>query len=391
MKVLTPFLIILTLYLTACGTDEEPIIEAPKSVLADYFGDDIDYSDLANYAKQEIPSYITKDNTRGNDITDEGATLGRVLFYDKNLSVDNSTSCATCHKQEYTFSDNQQASKGVNGFTGRHSMRLVNARFSNETRFFWDERATTLEEQTTMPMQDHVEMGYSGQDGDPNFADLINKLEGLKYYNELFYKTFGDSAITETLIQKALAQFVRSIQAFDSKFDEGRAMANNDGQPFANFTDIENDGKGLFLAPPQFDVNGLRIAGGLGCGGCHRAPEFDIASDSRNNGVIGSISGDADLGVTRSPSLRNVVKADGTANGPFMHIGVSENLATVIEHYNKINDAGNNNLDRRLTPGGNPQDLNMTEDEKTAVIAFLRTLDAPSIYTDKKWSDPFLQ
>jgi cytochrome c peroxidase len=78
------------------------------------------------------------------------------LFYDKNLSVNNSVSCASCHKQELAFGDNVTACIGVNGVTGRHSMRLVNTRFSNESRFFWDERANTLETQTTMPIQDHI-------------------------------------------------------------------------------------------------------------------------------------------------------------------------------------------------------------------------------------------
>jgi len=119
----------------------------------------IDLGNLPNYANQTKPSYITKDNTPANNsISDKGATLGRVLFYDKKLSLDNSTSCASCHQQEFAFSDTAALSAGINGLTGRHSMRLVNARFSNEGRFFWDERAATLEDQTTRPIQDHIEM-----------------------------------------------------------------------------------------------------------------------------------------------------------------------------------------------------------------------------------------
>lgn len=96
-----------------------------------------------------------------------------------------------------------------------------------------------------------------------------------------------------------------------------------------------------------------------------------------------------DLIVTRAPSLRDVVKADGTSNGPFMHIGVSNNFMTVLNHYDQINLAGNNNLDQRLIPGGNPQNLAMTQNEKDALVAFIKTLAGTDVYINSKWSDPF--
>ncbi|MFN5705033.1 MAG: cytochrome-c peroxidase [bacterium] len=298
--------------------------------------------------------------------------------------------CASCHKQNLAFGDLPQASIGVNGNTGRHSMRLVNARFSAEAKFFWDEHAATLEAQTTQPIQDHAEMGYSGQNGDPSINDLITILEAVSYYQELFKFVFGDTEITENRLQIALSQFVRSIQSFDSKYDVGRAQVANDGQPFPNFTNQENMGKNMFLTPPQFDQNGNRVAGGLGCAGCHRPPEFDIDPNSLNNGVIGTISGTGtDLVVTRSPTLRDVVKADGTSNGPFMHTGASNNLITVIDHYNQISLVGNNNLDPRLRPGGNPQNLQLMNGQKDAIVAFMRTLAGSNVYVDAKWSDPF--
>lgn len=134
----------------------------------------LDLSTLFNYENQQTPLFIQKDNTNSNPISDDGATLGRVLFYDKLLSSNNQIACASCHKQEIAFGDDEIQSEGVNGLTGRHSMRLINSRYSNEEKFFWDERANTLEEQSTMPIQDHAEMGYSGQNGDPSFQDLIN-------------------------------------------------------------------------------------------------------------------------------------------------------------------------------------------------------------------------
>ena len=355
-----------------------------------YFNGTIDLDNLENYEDQLIPNYIRRDNTGQNEISDEAATLGRVLFYDKKLSVNNTISCASCHKQELAFGDDLGQSEGVNGLTGRHSMRLINARFAEETRFFWDERALTLEEQTTMPIQDHIEMGFSGQDGNPSIEDLIAKIEIEPYYNDLFTLAFGSPEITEVRMQNALAQFVRSIQSFDSRYDVGRSQINNPNQDFPNFTEQENMGKRLFSQNIQFQGNsGNRIGGGLGCQSCHGAPEFDIDENSRNNGVINT-AGDLDardLTVERSPSLRDLFNPNGELNGPLMHTGRFD-VDQMIEHYNDIDAGNNNNLDNRLRRGGGVN-LNMTEEEKEALKAFLKTLSGNDVYTNQKWSDPF--
>lgn len=353
----------------------------------------IDFNNLPNYANQTIPNYILKDNTAPNNpMTDRGAMLGRVLFYDKKLSVNNTIACASCHQQQFAFGDTASASVGVNGTTGRHSMRLINARFADERRFFWDERAATLEQQTTQPIQDHAEMGYSGLNGDPSINDLITKMGNIWYYPQLFNIVYGDPAITEQRIQQALAMFIRSIQSFDSKYDAGRAMVNGNGAPFPNFTTMENQGKQLFQAPPQFDQNGIRIGGGAGCAGCHRPPEFDIAQNSGNNGIIGKIGGGGlDFTNTRSPSLRDVVDANGQSYGGFMHTAGFNGIITlldVINHYDSIRQ-DNPNLDNRLKPGGNLQRLRLTNQEKASLVAFVRTLTGTNVYTDARWSNPF--
>ena len=354
------------------------------------FGTSIDPNNPANYAGQGKPAYITRDNNGGATLSNSKATLGRVLFYDKNLSIDNTVSCGSCHKQAFAFSDTSMASNGVaGGTTGRHSMRLINTRYANEAKFFWDERAATLEAQTTAPIKDHAEMGFSGQNGRPAFNTLLPKLQAIDYYQELFQWVYGDKSVTEQRIQECLSNFIRSIQSFDSKYDAGRSTVPNDGPPFANFTASENQGKNLFLQPPVFNAAGIRTGGGAGCAGCHAPPEFDIDPNSLNNGVIGKIGGGTDVTVTRAPSLRDVVKANGTANGPFMHIGVSNNLITVINHYNQIVLTGNTNLDPRLRPNGNPQQLQLTDPEKAALVDFIRTLAGTSVYTDAKWSSPF--
>jgi len=355
------------------------------------FAGKIDLNNLSNYANQTIPAYITKDNTTGNPITDKGATLGRVLFYDTNLSSNNAISCSSCHIQANAFGDVAIASIGVNGTTTRHSMRLVNSRFSIENKFFWDKRASTLEFQTTQPIQNHIEMGFSGTNGDQSISTLITKLQNIGYYKELFKFAFGSEIITENKIQSALAQFVRSIQSFDSKYDAGRALAANDNQPFTNFTNQENQGKNLFLAAPVFDANGSRISGGVGCAACHAAPEFDIDPNTKNNGIIGVLNGTGiDITNTRAPSLRNLVKLDGTTNGPMMHTGNLTSLKNVIGHYGTINLAPKNtNLDPRLTPNGFGQQLNLTATEVDALVAFMKTLSGTNVYVDTKWSNPF--
>ena len=382
---------IFTLFACSNATDSVTTETYPNVITA--FAGKIDLNNLFNYANQSKPAYITKDNTAGNPITDKGATLGRVLFYDKNLSSNNTISCSSCHIQANAFSDDAIASDGVNGTTTRHSMRLINSRFSNERKFFWDERAATLELQTSDPIKNHIEMGFSGTSGDGSITTLITKLQGIGYYKELFKYVYGSEEITESKLQNALAQFIRSIQSFDSKYDAGRSTVQNDNQAFPNFTTQENQGKNLFLTPPVFDANGVRTSGGFGCAGCHAAPEFDIDPNTRNNGVIGVLNGTGiDITNTKAPSLRDLLNSNGIPNGPMMHTGSFATLQNVIGHYGNINLApGNSNLDPRLRPNGFGQQLNITATEVNALTAFIKTLTGTNVYVDPKWSSPFKQ
>lgn len=385
-------LALLYLVLVSCSnnsSDYQAIDTYPNVVAT--FGNTIDLNNLNNYENQIIPSYITKDNSGVNPITNKGATLGRVLFYDKNLSSNNTISCATCHDQSQAFGDDKIASDGINGTTTRHAMRLINTRFSNEQKFFWDERAASLELQTSQPIQNHIEMGFSGTSGDSDLPVLITKLKNIGYYKELFKFVYGTDDITEIKMQLALSQFIRSIQSFDSKYDLGRALAANDGQPFSNFTAQENQGKTIFLSPPVFDATGNRTSGGFGCAGCHAPPEFDIDPNTKNNGIIGVLNGTGiDITNTRAPSLRELVIPNGLLNSPLMHTGIFTNLQTLIGHYGNINIApGNTNLDPRLMPNGFGQKLNVTATEVNSVIAFIKTLTGNDVYVNPKWSDPF--
>ena len=368
-------------------------VTVDQSAISTVFAGEIDLDNLRNYANQPVPNYITELNEGGNPITDAGATLGRVLFYDTALSITDTFSCASCHTQDTAFSDANIVSAGVEGgATGRHSMRMVNTQFARETRFFWDERAASHEAQETQPIQDQNELGFSGQGGRPNLAALITKLEGLEYYEELFRFVFLDPEITEERLQIAMAQFTKSIFSFDSRFDDGLAASGNLNANFGNFTAAENAGKNLFLSGPG--------AGGAGCNACHSAPEFDIAPNSGTNGVVGvANSTDFDFTVTRSPTLRDLVDPNGVPNGPFMHDASLTTLREVIDHYNLIVAPANepertqflNALDNRLQRGGGGglQNLNLTEAEKNQLEAFLRTLTGQNMYTDTKLTDPF--
>src|SRR5690606_40182466 len=138
-----------------------------------------------------------------NPISDAGATLGRVLFYDVELSQNRSLSCASCHQQTRGFSDGAAVSEGFAGeLTGRSSMSLVNARFYPSGRFFWDERAATLEEQVLGPIQSEIEMGLT-------LDELVARVSARPYADALFTAAFGDDAVTSDRIARALAQFVR--------------------------------------------------------------------------------------------------------------------------------------------------------------------------------------
>ncbi|MEM9079868.1 MAG: cytochrome-c peroxidase, partial [Verrucomicrobiota bacterium] len=381
----------------------------------------LDVGRLKNYANQWVPAYITRDNTPfDNVITDEGATLGRVLFYDPILSADNSISCASCHVQEHAFSDLANVSVGIDGnLTPRHSMRLVNARFGDEEKFRWDETADSLEEQMIIPIKEEAEMGYSGENGMPGFGDLLLEMGATNYYPALFTFAFGDAAITEERMGKALAQFVRSIQSFDTKYDVGRAQVGDDLTDFPNFTADENEGKRLFIEGFEWeedthtvqDVPGdpggtfpvaKRISGGFDCATCHQPPEFSIDPNSLNNAFVrppSNFPGDPSwLDGTRSPTLRDLIKADGeTLNGGMFHSGQALFLKDIFGHYEfrRLFEDDNTNLDPRLkrvspTTGENiGLLLNSTARERRQINAFLATLTGSDVYTNEKWSDPF--
>lgn len=308
--------------------------------------------------------------TAANTTTDLGAKLGRVLFYDKRLSINFTISCASCHQPEHGFSDPRQFSVGfAGGLTGRNSMGLTNARWYQRRSFFWDERAATLEDQVLLPIQNAVEMGMT-------LPALEARLNAEPYYTDLFNQTFGTSTITSSLIARALAQFVRSIISTQSRFDIAAAGGT---------------------ALTTQELQGQQIFNGAGnCNACHGTDNFvPGGGPPTNNGLenpyidkgIGAISGRTqDEGLFKVGSLRNI-----ELTAPYMHDGRFATLEEVVEFYNSGVVAHPNLAPQLRNPGpnGTPRRLNLTTAQKAALVAFLKTLTDTTVTTDAKFSDPF--
>jgi cytochrome c peroxidase len=331
-----------------------------------------EYANLNLPAHFNTPQLINIDNTPfDNPVTNEGARLGRVLFYDKRLSANNTVACASCHIQANGFADPSAFSHGfAGGLTGRNSMSLANARYFGPGTFFWDERAPSLEAQTLRPIQDSVEMGLT-------LPELESKVAAETYYAPLFQAAFGTSEVTSERISLALAQFVRAMVSYRARYDQGRASN------FSIFTPQENLGRQLFNGRGRCNV-------------CHTTDAF-VAPNARNNGLelvstdtgLGGVTGNpADNGKFKVPSLRNIA-----LTGPYMHDGRFGTLAEVIEFYNSGVQA-HPNLDPVLRgpgPNGQPRRLNLNPVEQEALLAFLNTLTDEAFVTDPKFSDPFVR
>lgn len=334
---------------------------------------------------------IGADNTPAdNPITNAGAALGRVLFYDKRLSANDTTSCSSCHQQKHGFSDPEKLSKGLHGKrTKRRSMGLTNARFYAPGRFFWDERAATLEDQVLMPIQDEIEMGM-------NLDDLEIKLRSVDFYPPLFEAAFGTPEINRNRISRALAQFVRSLVSFQSKYDQAFAGG---GGVFPTFQKTFNQQE---LLGQQLFSGGFGVGRSARCDRCHGTTSH-ISLNATNNGL--DLNTDKDNGAGggrfKAPSLRNVA-----VRAPYMHDGRFKNLHEVIEHYNSgvqnhlqldrslSGRRGRGRGGRRGRRGGGPQNetperLNLSNTEINALVAFLHTLTDNSFLNDPRFSDPF--
>ena len=346
---------------------------------------------LASCTTEEIPNQELKlELPETPEVYATGShvpTLGRVLFYDRQLSLNNSVSCATCHKQRLAFSDDKQFSVGFeNKLTSRNSMPIQNILATgispNDTLFidpidaffttflFWDGRERDLKTMVTRPITNHIEMGFS------DLSQLEKKLANVPYYETLFTNAFGDKAITEDRIAQAITAFVQSISSKDTKLDKSMKGA-------VQLSSLELQGRALFTS--VYDCNSChQIENPHGYIQAGTFANIGLEVNYQDNGLGEVTKSASDNGKFKIPSLRNVV-----LTAPYMHDGRFKTLDEVMDHYSHgIED--HENLDFRLrTATGEPRIMEIPKADKDAIIAFLHTLTDHEMISDPKFSDPF--
>ena len=315
-------------------------------------------------------------NTGGLNYIDinQMATLGRVLFYDTHLSVNNAISCGSCHKQALGFADNAAFSTGFQGMTTkRNSIGITDV--TQSSAFFWDGRESNIANLALRPLTNHVEMGIVDSNS------MTGKLGALQYYNQLFTNAFGDPQVTTARISASIAVFMQAITSDNTRLDQ-----YNQGNASA-LTAQEIQGK--FLFDTKYPCGSCHNNGGGGSGGYGGgggANFLDIGLDANytdlGHGVISGVA--TDNGTFKVPDLRNVA-----ITAPYMHDGRYKTLSDVIDHYSHgIYETPN--LDFRLKDvSGKAMQMNITDNEKQAIIAFLGTLTDSHTITDPKFSNPF--
>ncbi len=380
------FLSILTAFLIGCQANEETLIDSTYSseelkVLSN------------NLDMPTMPYSYSFGNLETGIELDHRGTLGRVLFYDKNLSSDGTVSCASCHQQALAFSDDKAFSDGPNGnITSRNSIALGAFRSFgmqydetiNEEELahglFWDERAESIKDQLRQTINNPNEMGME-------LHQIVDLVESKDYYRILHQKAFDSDEVTEDNILEALKIFINSINAVNSKLEN-------------EFLENLNYINGDYVTGVSEHKLGLQLFTN-NCNTCHEL-NLNLLNDVPNTNPItvannGLLQGQDDMGVYENTQNQEDIgkfKIPGLFNvelsAPYMHDGRFASLEEVVEFYSSgINF--NQNLHPALREGNSAKRLNFTEEEKSALVTFLKTLTDENITTDEKWADPFLR
>ena len=292
-----------------------------------------------------------------NPITEEGFQLGRHLFYDPILSRDSTISCASCHLQATGFTHvDHDLSHGIDGKIGtRNAMALINLAWSKD--FLWDGGSNHLDVQPLNPITSPLEM-------DETLEHVVTKLKKSDKYQRLFEAAFGTSKITGQLTLKALSQFMLMLQSSNSKYD--KLMRHETA-----FNRSEQNGYRLFQ---------------INCASCHSEPLF--ASDRfENNGLkidttlndtgrMKITNDESDYMRFKVPTLRNI-----QFTFPYMHDGRFKTLNEIIRHYNS-NPKGKN-ISKELA-----QPMNLSDNDRTDLVAFLKTLTDTEFLFNPRYSYP---
>jgi cytochrome c peroxidase len=302
-------------------------------------------------SKREIPSPYYDTSLIQPNIS----LLGRVLFYDPILSLNNTISCESCHSPYFSFAHaDHRLSHGIFDSIGRRNAPvLVNIAW--QKHFNWDGADTALTHQLIRPITHPGEMAM-------NFDTLSSRLSTITKYKNLFLMAYGDTIINQEKILEALNQFVMSIQSFDSKYDQVKNGS-------ALFSEYESHGYELFLQH---------------CNTCHTEPLFTNGGFENNGIGIDSILKDPgryqvtqkeeDKYKFKVPTLRNI-----EVSPPYMHDGRFPNLSMVLFHYTNLCPS-----DTHL-PASLPLKMAISEQDKNDLILFLKTLTDESFLTNKNY------
>lgn len=300
-----------------------------------------------------------------NPETREGIELGRALFYDPILSGDSSIACANCHQQVVAFADPvHRFSKGVQDREGvRNAPAIQNMAF--QSVFFWDGGVKHLDFVPINAITSDLEMAEK-------ISYVVEKLQRSKTYPEKFARAFGKTEVNSQKMFYALSQFMNMMVSANSRYDK---FMRNEGE---TLTQLELEGMTLFNTK---------------CASCHAS---DLFTDGtfRNNGLDAAFESDSgrariteldeDIGKFKVPSLRNAELTD-----PYMHNGRFRTLKQVLDHYAQ-GVTSSETLDPILKQNGS-LGISMSEDEKTKIIAFIKTLTDKTFTSDKRFSNPFLK
>ena len=285
---------------------------------------------------------------KDNPMTKDKIALGRLLFFDKRLSKNDTIACATCHIPALAFTDGQPVSAGIHRQQGgRSAPTAINRGFSIAQ--FWDGRAATLEDQSIGPFANLIEHGFANHD------ELVAKINSINGYKPLFKKVFGTDAISKEQVGKAIATFQRTLISGNSAFDrydwEGKTKA---------ISAAAQRGRKLFFDKAR-------------CNLCHMGTNF---SDEKFHNIgIGwdkeavdlgrfHVTKDTkDIGAFKTPTLREISRT-----APYMHDGRFATLMDVVNHYNG-GGVKNPFQDNQIIK------LNLTDAEKSDLVEMLLTLN----------------
>jgi cytochrome c peroxidase len=277
--------------------------------------------------------------------------LGQALFFDPRMSGDGNMSCATCHNPGMGWSDGLPTARGVkSSVLGRASPTVFNTAYNSIQ--MWDGRKKSLEDQAMGPMQANVEMNM-------DIGKLFSWINSNEGYKAMFAKAYPGEPINETTLSKAIATFERTAISSNSAFDRW----------------VKGDAKALTAQ----QVEGFKVFTGKGnCMACHSGPNF-TDNGFHNLGLASYGSAEPDMGryaqkplnamkgAFKTPTVREVSRT-----APYFHDGSAKTLMEVVEHYDRGGDVKTN-----LSPNIKP--LNLTQDEKLALVSFMEGLSSPFI------------